>query len=221
MKSIWQAISGQSSATKSQEQAAAERFKQKACKAPPSPSFSVEHHDDLMYKCDVYTISAVLYDRVDDYYAPRPQLYISTRRAAVAKYILYEHDNVEQWPPESVTTLDPQSDAHRRLCLRMRRCGAIEDEPHTMSFDARYRQRIEVFDGHDHHIFAWPEKTKAGTEPVWVYKWNSQADPFLDRFADCDTLDVYCAALQEAGANYYPDVRLCPEATAANLVSAM
>ncbi|KAK3707346.1 hypothetical protein LTR37_012190 [Vermiconidia calcicola] len=173
-----------------------------------------------MYTCDLYIISAVLYDRVDDLYAPRPQLYIMTRRAAVAKYILYEHDNIEQWPPESVTKLDPQSDAHRQLCLRMRRCGAIEGEPHTLDFDERYDQWIENFHRHDGHIFAWPEKTEGGTEPVWVHKWDSRADPFLDRFADCDTLSAYCAALQEAGAKYYPDVRLCPETKAANLISA-
>ena len=125
MRSIWQAIFGQPSATKSHAQAAFERYKQKALRAPPSPSLWVQHEDTFFYKCDVYMISAVLYDRVDDFYAPRPQLYIKTRRAAVAKYILYEHDNVEEWPPESVTKLDSQSDAHRQLCLRMRRCGAI------------------------------------------------------------------------------------------------
>lgn len=64
-------------------------------------------------------------------------------------------------------------------------------------------------------------RRRGGTEPVWVYKRGSRADPFLDRFADCDTLSAYCAALQEVGAKYYPDVRLCLEAKAANLVSAM
>ncbi|KAK3712100.1 hypothetical protein LTR37_009191 [Vermiconidia calcicola] len=220
MRSILQAIAGQSSATKSQEQADFERYKQKAFKAPPSPSFAVQHVDNIMYTCDVYIISAVLYDRVDDLHAPRPQLYIKTRRAAVAKYILYEHDNIEQWPPESVLKLDPQSDAHRQLCLRMRRCGAIEGEPDTLAFDERYYHWKETFEGHDGHIFAWPEKTEGNTEPVWVYEWDSCADPYLDRFAGCDTLSAYCAALQEAGAKYYPDVRLCPEAKAANLVSA-
>lgn len=172
-----------------------------------------------MYTCDVYIISAVLYDRVDDSYAPRPQLFIKTRRAAVAKYILNEHDHIEQWPPESVTKLDPQSDALRQLCLRTRRCGAIEGEPHTLNFDETYCQWTETFQGHEDHIFAWPKKMGGGTEPVWVYKWDSRADPFLDRFADCNTLSAYCAALQEAGAKYYPDVRLCSKAKTANLVS--
>lgn len=203
-----------------QERADWERYKQEAFKAPPSPSFRVSHVENIMYSCDVYVISAVLYDRVDDFYAPRPKLYIKTRRAAVAKYILYEHGNIEQWPPESVTKLDPLSDAHRQLCLRMRRCGAIEGEPHTLIFDERHGQWIETFQWLDDQIFAWPEKTEGGIESVWVYKQDSHADPFLGRFANCDTMSAYCAALQEAGAKYYPDVRLCPEAKATNLVSA-
>lgn len=203
-----------------------------AIPAPPSPTVRKEH-GRRAEGLDVYAIMAVQYSTVNSAAPPRPELYLRTRCAAVAKYILFEHDPVDAWPVWHITPMDPVSLEHQQFSLRMRRCGAIiQDDTRSWHFDDKWYGETEVCQHPAGYLFGWP-KLANGKQPVWAYRHPgeipdglepdgpTELDILRQRLYEldlCTSMETYCKQLEKMGASYYDDVRTCPAAEEAGIV---
>lgn len=127
-----------------------------------------------------YSIAAYAYPPHLTPNDPVPWLYLKTQSRASAHFCLFGHDD-ETF--EDVRALDIASRQHRLVCLRLRRCGAVQLEASRWA-DALHDQEISEDQLQQHllrswkHVFGWPppsatEDGQGTKQPVWVYPVSS------------------------------------------------
>jgi len=190
---------------------------------PHSPRLSVDKHS--------YGIFAVLYAS-RRFREPAPELYLRTASLAVVRYCLYGHegdDSINSIEPPR--TLDSQSQEHRQLCLRLRRCGAVELDMNHSSAEDSLDMRLERHLDRQNAIFGWPQP-QGSQQPVWVLQlptdrqWSQnllrtyglESHLNVIDLGKCQEMDEYCNKLESKGAVYYDDVRDCVQAEELDLI---
>ena len=148
-----------------------------------------------------YSISAYTYSGDCD---AAPELYLKTRSKAIAHYCLFGYDDDRSLKEDTLpmdrsngrflSPQDPASQSHALLCLRLRRCCAIEFPAKRWQY-AFYQQEVsdqrlmEYVQQEWKYVFGWPkpvinEGVLDYRQPTWICRvpeqprqWSSFGGP--------------------------------------------
>lgn len=123
----------------------------KVLSAPPSPRL-VQTEPTFMIIASLYTTRTAA--------DPAPILYLNTKSIAIADYCLLGRlfaFTLGAVPPRLVG----ESPEHIEVCLRMRRCGAVEISPPSWMYYEGCDLYLEAHLNNLQYVFGWPPPTSS------------------------------------------------------------